>query len=87
MRISIADDGPGMTESVMAKVFEPFFTTKDVGEGTGLGLSIAYSIVEKHGGRITVESLPGAGATFHVTLPQRQPHQRHEQHEQHEQRA
>ena len=87
VRISIADDGPGMTESVMAKVFEPFFTTKDVGEGTGLGLSIAYSIVEKHGGRITVESLPGAGATFHVTLPQRQPHQRHEQHEQHEQRA
>ena len=80
--ISIADDGPGMTEAVMGKVFEPFFTTKDVGEGTGLGLSIAYSIVEKHGGRITVESLPGAGATFHVTLPQRQPHQRHEQQEQ-----
>ena len=82
VRISIADDGPGMTEAVMAKVFEPFFTTKDVGEGTGLGLSIAYSIVEKHGGRITVESLPGAGATFHVTLPQRQPHQRHEHQEQ-----
>lgn len=79
VRISITDDGPGMTEAVMAKVFEPFFTTKDVGEGTGLGLSIAYSIVEKHGGRITVESMPGAGATFHVTLPQRQHQRRSEQ--------
>ncbi|MBV6405528.1 MAG: Sporulation kinase E [Flavobacteriales bacterium] len=72
VHIAIADDGPGMTEAVLAKVFDPFFTTKDVGEGTGLGLSIAYSIVEKHGGRITVESLPGAGTTFHITLPLRQ---------------
>ncbi|MBK9273282.1 MAG: GHKL domain-containing protein [Flavobacteriales bacterium] len=82
VRISIADDGPGMTETVMAKIFEPFFTTKEVGEGTGLGLSIAYSIVEKHGGRITVESLPGAGATFHVTLPKRQQRAHQEQQQQ-----
>ncbi|MBK7084722.1 MAG: GHKL domain-containing protein [Flavobacteriales bacterium] len=67
--ISISDDGPGIPPSVIGKVFDPFFTTKDVGEGTGLGLSIAFSIVEKHHGKITVDSVPGAGAAFHVTLP------------------
>ncbi len=72
VHIAIADDGPGMSEAIKTKVFEPFFTTKEVGEGTGLGLSIAYSIVERHGGRIDVESLPGAGSTFHITLPLRQ---------------
>ena len=67
--ISITDDGPGIQASVIGKIFDPFFTTKDVGEGTGLGLSIAFSIVEKHAGKLTVDSIPSGGATFHITLP------------------
>lgn len=67
--ISIRDSGIGMTEKVKEKIFEPFFTTKDVGEGTGLGLSIVFSIIEKHHGRIMVESEPGKGAEFIIYLP------------------
>src|SRR5213594_908361 len=67
--VSITDSGPGMTEEIAAHVFEPFFTTKSEGEGTGLGLSICQGIVTEHGGRITLESSPGAGATFTVELP------------------
>ncbi|MBC2710691.1 MAG: two-component sensor histidine kinase [Desulfosarcina sp.] len=66
---SIKDDGPGMPESIKKKIFDPFFTTKDTGKGTGLGLSISYSIVEKLGGRITVEGSQGKGTTFVVSLP------------------
>ncbi|HUV49985.1 MAG TPA: ATP-binding protein [Anaerolineae bacterium] len=67
--VSIADTGHGMTEKIQKKIFDPFFTTKPVGKGTGLGLSTSYSIVEKLGGRLTVESKVGAGTTFHITLP------------------
>ncbi|UYQ93344.1 ATP-binding protein [Chitinophaga horti] len=67
--ISIKDSGIGMTEKVKEKIFDPFFTTKDVGEGTGLGLSIVFSIIEKHQGRILVESQPGKGAEFIIYLP------------------
>ena len=66
--VSVADDGPGISEELLPKVFEPFFTTKAQGEGTGLGLSICQGIVKEHGGRITLESSPGAGATFTVEL-------------------
>jgi two-component system NtrC family sensor kinase len=66
--VSIADDGPGIPEDLLPRVFEPFFTTKAEGEGTGLGLSICQGIVKEHGGRITLESSPGAGATFTVEL-------------------
>ncbi|MBZ0251810.1 MAG: HAMP domain-containing histidine kinase, partial [Candidatus Methylomirabilis sp.] len=71
--VSISDTGCGMSKDVMEKVFDPFYTTKDVGKGTGLGLSISHGIVERHAGRIEVESKPGEGTTFRVILPVRQP--------------
>jgi signal transduction histidine kinase len=67
--ISIADNGPGMTQEVKDKLFEPFFTTKPVGEGTGLGLSIVYKIIDKIDGTIVVNSEPGKGTEFVITLP------------------
>lgn len=67
--VSIQDNGVGMSAEVQARIFEPFYTTKDVGEGTGLGLSIVHSIIEKHQGRIVVESTPGQGTIFHIHLP------------------
>ncbi|PYP27854.1 MAG: hypothetical protein DMD51_01530 [Gemmatimonadetes bacterium] len=67
--VSITDSGPGMTEEIAAHVFEPFFTTKGEGEGTGLGLSICQGIVKEHGGRITLDTKAGGGATFTVELP------------------
>jgi len=69
VRISVQDTGSGIAPEHLDQVFEPFFTTKEAGEGTGLGLSVSYSIVEKHGGRLEVESEPGRGTTFTVTLP------------------
>lgn len=70
--IGIADTGPGMPEEVKGKIFDPFFTTKDVGEGTGLGLSIVLNIIEKHHGEIEVDSTPGKGSEFIITLPMNQ---------------
>jgi two-component system NtrC family sensor kinase len=67
--VAISDTGSGMAPEVLAKVFDPFFTTKPVGQGTGLGLAVSFGIVEQHGGRIEVESTPGAGTTFSVMLP------------------
>ena len=67
--VSITDSGPGMTEELAGHVFEPLFTTKGEGEGTGLGLSICQGIVKEHGGRITLDTKPGGGATFTVELP------------------
>jgi signal transduction histidine kinase len=66
--IEVSDDGPGVAPEMRTKIFDPFFTTKDVGQGTGLGLTVAYAIVQDHGGRIRVESLP-RGAAFVVDLP------------------
>ncbi len=67
--IAVRDDGAGIPPEVLGRIFDPFFTTKDIGSGTGLGLAISHGIVTAHGGRIVVESAPGAGATFRVELP------------------
>ncbi|NJK70397.1 MAG: PAS domain S-box protein [Microcoleus sp. SU_5_3] len=68
--IRIADNGPGMTESVCNRLFDPFFTTKPVGKGTGMGLSISYQIVtERHGGSLHCNSSPGQGAEFAIEIP------------------
>jgi PAS domain S-box-containing protein len=68
VKITVRDDGPGIAADVRERIFEPFFTTKPVGKGTGLGLSLVHSIVTNHGGRIELDSEPGAGAAFHVLL-------------------
>jgi PAS domain S-box-containing protein len=66
--LSVADTGVGMTESVRHRIFDPFFTTKGE-QGTGLGLSVSYSIVKRHGGEMHVETRPGGGTTFTISLP------------------
>jgi signal transduction histidine kinase len=66
--VSVADDGPGMTAEVQARVFEPFFTTKGT-EGTGLGLAMVFATMQRHRGRVSLESAPGKGATFKLTFP------------------
>jgi signal transduction histidine kinase len=66
--IAVEDDGPGISEEGLGGIFEPFYTTKF--SGTGLGLAVAKSLVDKHGGRIEVESAVGAGTTFFVLLPE-----------------
>lgn len=69
VRIRIADNGPGIPESVKQRLFDPFFTTKPVGKGTGLGLSISYSIAEKHGGQLSFLSEVDKGAEFIIDIP------------------
>ena len=67
VRLDVSDTGAGMTPEECARLFTPYYTSKQ--HGTGLGLAIVQSIVSDHGGKITVESEPGAGATFHIDLP------------------
>ncbi len=68
-RVTIADTGQGMSEEVLRKVFEPFFTTKGEGAGTGLGLPQVYDFVNRFGGKIKIDSAPGAGTKVHLFLP------------------
>jgi PAS domain S-box-containing protein len=67
--IEVRDNGSGMTPEVRRRIFDPFFTTKPVGVGTGLGLSIVHSIIKAMRGEVGVESVPGAGTVFHISLP------------------
>ncbi len=71
--IEVADTGPGMTPEVAAHAFEPFFTTKEQGEGVGLGLSLVYGIVERHGGRVDLDTAPGRGCRFTLYFPAQGP--------------
>ncbi len=70
---AIRDTGPGIPADIKDKIFEPFFTTKPAGKGTGLGLSVTYGIIKDHDGRIRVDSEPGQGTVFEVTLPAADP--------------
>ena len=69
IKISFADDGPGIPPEIVNRIFDPFFTTKEVGKGTGLGLSICYGIITKQGGKIYTQSNKSTGATFIIELP------------------
>ncbi|MCC7382951.1 MAG: PAS domain S-box protein [Deltaproteobacteria bacterium] len=71
VRISIRDNGTGMSPEVQQRIFEPFFTTKEPGRGTGLGLSTAYTAAQEHGGWIECASTPGTGSCFALYLPLR----------------
>jgi two-component system NtrC family sensor kinase len=67
--VEIADNGCGIPKENLKRIFDPFFTTKPVGKGTGLGLSLSYGILQKHGGRIEVDSEVGRGTCFRLTIP------------------
>ena len=69
--VTVEDEGCGIPAEDHVRIFEPFFTTKTDGKGSGLGLSIVRSIVERHRGSIAVDSVPGRGTIFTVTLPAR----------------
>jgi signal transduction histidine kinase len=66
--VFVSDDGPGIPPELESRIFQPFFTTKGR-EGTGLGLAMAYAFAQRHGGKLTLETTPGHGATFTLSLP------------------
>jgi two-component system NtrC family sensor kinase len=67
--LHVSDTGEGIRPENVSKIFDPFFTTKAEGKGVGLGLAVVYGIIHGHGGEVDVQSAPGQGATFTVTLP------------------
>ncbi len=69
LRVTVADNGPGIPPEVRRRVFEPFFTTKEAGRGTGLGLSVSFGIIATMNGRLEVTEQPAGGACFAITLP------------------
>jgi signal transduction histidine kinase len=70
VRIVVKDSGVGISAEDLPHVFEPFYSTKKNGQGVGLGLSVVYGILERHGGRISVQSEPGKGTTFVMEFSQ-----------------
>ncbi|MEK6769977.1 MAG: ATP-binding protein [Gemmatimonadota bacterium] len=73
VRLSVTDTGVGIAPEVQPHIFDPFYSTKDETKGVGLGLAVVYGIVQRHEGRIDVESRPAHGTTFTITLPRRVP--------------
>jgi signal transduction histidine kinase len=71
--VEFSDTGQGIAKENLTRIFDPFFTTKPIGKGTGLGLSLSFGIVQKHHGKIEVESQVGKGTTFRIYLPIKQP--------------
>jgi two-component system NtrC family sensor kinase len=69
VQMSVRDDGSGIAPDILARIFDPFVTTKEGGRGVGLGLAVSRNIVERHGGKIAVQTEVGKGTTFTVTLP------------------
>ena len=69
VQIVFRDTGVGIPPENIRRIFDPFFTSKDVGQGTGLGLAVTHGIIEAHGGSIAVDSTPGEGTTFTITIP------------------
>ncbi|TFW16166.1 two-component sensor histidine kinase [Massilia arenosa] len=69
LRVSVRDNGPGIARENLTRVFEPFFTTREVGKGLGLGLAISYSVIERHGGVLTADSVLGEWTRFQFDLP------------------
>ena len=67
--VTFRDSGTGISPEDLPKIYDPFFTTKQIGQGTGLGLAVSYGIIHEHGGQIAVESRPGDGTCFEITLP------------------
>jgi len=67
VQIIISDTGEGIAEDIQGKVFEPYFTTRET--GSGLGLTVVYKIVREHGGDLHMDSSPGSGTTFRISLP------------------
>lgn len=69
LRLSISDNGPGISPDILDKIFDPFFTTKGKAEGTGLGLAVVHGLIKGHGGGISVSSTPDARTEFEIYLP------------------
>lgn len=69
VQLSVQDTGAGIEPEQQTRIFDPFFTTKEIGKGTGMGLSVVNRIVHENHGHILVESMPGAGTTFHLLFP------------------